>query len=59
MSKYNYTGGFCGDGVKQANEQCDDGNTNDTDSCRNNCLLPVCGDNVINQANEHATMEFK
>src|SRR5581483_599891 len=31
---------FCGDGVKQGNEQCDDGNSNDFDSCKNNCTRP-------------------
>jgi cysteine-rich repeat protein len=39
-------GGYCGDGVKQANEECDDGNTNNFDSCRNNCKVPYCGDGI-------------
>ncbi len=29
---------YCGDGIKQVNEDCDDGNTNDNDSCDNSCL---------------------
>ncbi len=29
--------GICGNGIAQTGEQCDDGNTNDADSCRNNC----------------------
>lgn len=27
----------CGDGIKDYNEECDDGNNNNEDSCRNNC----------------------
>ena len=27
-------------------EQCDDGNTNDNDGCRNNCTPARCGDEV-------------
>jgi cysteine-rich repeat protein len=36
----------CGDGVVQATEQCDDGNTNDNDACTNTCTLATCGDGV-------------
>ena len=42
--------GVCGDGVVDANEQCDDGEANsDTaaDACRTDCTLPVCGDGVV------------
>ncbi|MFA7682325.1 MAG: DUF4215 domain-containing protein, partial [Candidatus Peribacteraceae bacterium] len=43
---------YCGDGVDNNNdmEECDDGAANsDTvpDACRTNCVLPICGDNVI------------
>ncbi|MBU0757110.1 MAG: hypothetical protein KKF44_03515 [Nanoarchaeota archaeon] len=34
----------CGDGIVQSGEQCDDGNTDDTDACGNKCNLPFCGD---------------
>jgi cysteine-rich repeat protein len=37
----------CGDGVVDAGEQCDDGNNDDFDSCRNDCTLPECGDGVV------------
>jgi cysteine-rich repeat protein len=36
----------CGDGIKQAGEQCDDGNAYNNDACLNNCKLNVCGDGV-------------
>jgi cysteine-rich repeat protein len=33
---------FCGDGIKQDNEECDDGNRVDNDCCNNQCKLKVC-----------------
>lgn len=42
----------CGDGVKAATEQCDDGNQIDTDGCTNTCKIPVCGDGVKAGAEE-------
>ena len=42
---------FCGDSVVDQGEECDDGNSIDTDACQNSCLLPVCGDG-IRQGNE-------
>ncbi len=41
----------CGDGIVQAGEDCDDGNTIDTDACRNTCALASCGDGLL-QADE-------
>ncbi len=39
----------CGDGFSDPDlgEQCDDGNLEDGDDCRNDCTLPKCGDGVI------------
>jgi len=39
----------CGDGNANsaANEQCDDGNTNNADSCLNDCKTARCGDGVL------------
>jgi cysteine-rich repeat protein len=39
----------CGDGVVQAScgEQCDDGNSNNHDGCKNDCTLNTCGDGVV------------
>lgn len=38
----------CGDGVQDANEECDDGNSDNWDGCQNDCTLyvPSCGDGV-------------
>lgn len=41
----------CGDGIEQSNEECDDGNNNNTDGCTNNCIAGSCGDGVVG-ANE-------
>lgn len=37
----------CGNGVRQGTEQCDDGNLNNNDACKNDCTNNVCGDGVI------------
>ena len=44
--------GSCGDGVRQGSEQCDDGNTLDTDGCLATCRLNVCGDGFLWTAKE-------
>jgi cysteine-rich repeat protein len=41
--------GFCGDGVQAAGEACDDGNSVDDDTCRNNCVAATCVDGLRNQ----------
>ncbi len=38
---------FCGNEVVEEFEQCDDGNQNNYDSCRNDCTLPICGDGTV------------
>ncbi len=38
---------WCGDGIVQSGEQCDDGNQSNTDSCTNVCKNPVCGDGFV------------
>lgn len=30
---------YCGNGIPEEGEECDDGNENDADACRNNCTL--------------------
>ena len=37
---------FCGNGIRETGEQCDDGNSINNDGCTNNCRLPFCGDNI-------------
>ncbi len=44
---------FCGDGIPQdpnglgESEQCDDGNLDNNDDCRNDCTVPYCGDEIV------------
>jgi cysteine-rich repeat protein len=40
---------FCGDGVKQGGEQCDNGaaNADLPNVCRTDCRLPACGDGIL------------
>jgi len=39
---------YCGDGIVDLGEQCDDGNTDNCDGCSNNCTLVTgCGDGVV------------
>ena len=33
-------------------EECDDGNDNNLDECRNDCTQPFCGDNIIDEGEE-------
>jgi cysteine-rich repeat protein len=37
----------CGNGVKEGTEECDDGNTDSTDSCTASCKANVCGDGSL------------
>ena len=38
---------LCGDGIRNGQEDCDDGNTSNTDSCTNACEAPRCGDTFV------------
>ncbi len=42
----------CGDGALDREEQCDDGNTVETDDCPSGCIAARCGDGVV-----HAEVE--
>lgn len=37
---------FCGDGITQDWEECDDGNTYPFDTCTGDCLEAICGDGI-------------
>lgn len=41
---------ICGDGLKEGTEQCDDGNTTDSDQCTNACMTNFCGDGIMQAA---------
>ncbi len=43
---------YCGDGVANAGEQCDDGNLSNDDSCLNDCAPPRCGDGILRNGEE-------
>ncbi|MEK7137574.1 MAG: DUF4215 domain-containing protein, partial [Patescibacteria group bacterium] len=42
----------CGNGVVEAGEQCDDGNTSNTDACLNSCVSAACGDGFVRTGTE-------
>jgi cysteine-rich repeat protein len=41
---------FCGNGVVDGDEECDDGNDDNTDACVDDCKLAVCGDGYVGPA---------
>lgn len=47
---------FCGDGVVQSGEDCDDGNNVDNDECNNSCELPPCATNEDCEATEYCLL---
>ncbi|RMG99262.1 MAG: DUF4215 domain-containing protein [Deltaproteobacteria bacterium] len=42
----------CGDGIVQPGEECDDGNMDETDMCRNDCTAASCGDGIVQVGEE-------
>jgi len=44
--------GVCGDGMVDAGEECDDGNTLDGDGCTSACVVEFCGDGVTQPTEE-------
>ncbi len=38
---------YCGNGSVEGDEECDDGNTANTDACTNDCVGNVCGDENV------------
>lgn len=47
MSQLFPVNGYCGDGVVDAGEDCDDGNNESNDGCDRGCLNPTCGNGSI------------
>ncbi|MCE9624877.1 MAG: DUF4215 domain-containing protein, partial [Deltaproteobacteria bacterium] len=47
ITLYESTIAICGNGIQNAGEACDDGNTVDGDGCASNCTLPGCGNDVV------------
>ena len=37
----------CGNNITDQGEECDDGNTNNDDTCTNSCTLAFCGDGIV------------
>ncbi|MBN4050130.1 DUF4215 domain-containing protein [Desulfobulbus sp. AH-315-M07] len=44
--------GYCGNGLVEIAEQCDDGNDDDGDTCSNSCRSQICGDGKIDPAEQ-------
>ena len=44
--------GFCGDGLAEGSEECDDGNADDGDECTSLCLNARCGDGHVQLGEE-------
>lgn len=42
--------GVCGNGMVEAGEDCDDGNTRNEDGCSNECKYEYCGDGILQKA---------
>ncbi|USN51992.1 MAG: DUF4215 domain-containing protein [Myxococcales bacterium] len=38
---------FCGNGINESGEECDDGNSISEDGCSNTCRIEYCGDGII------------
>ncbi|TMA72273.1 MAG: DUF4215 domain-containing protein [Deltaproteobacteria bacterium] len=42
-----YDASLCGNGLVEAAEECDDGNTTDGDGCDSNCTFTGCGNGIV------------
>ena len=38
---------MCGNGMRDEGEDCDDGNTSNSDACLNTCVMAQCGDGFV------------
>ncbi len=44
---------FCGNGIVEADEECDDGNPLNNDACTAACINAVCGDGLLYEGQEY------
>jgi hypothetical protein len=51
-------GPYCGDGVRNGDELCDDGNDDEEDECTSRCEPPRCGDGVLYSSGLGSPAEF-
>jgi cysteine-rich repeat protein len=49
---YQTTITVCGNGIQNADEECDDGNTTDDDGCDGNCTFTACGNGLQTSGEE-------
>jgi len=52
LAREAFTATECGNGKLEGGEECDDGNTDDTDACSNSCKHPICGDGIVQSGAE-------
>ena len=43
---------MCGNGMRDEGEDCDDGNTSNSDACLNTCVMAQCGDGFVREGVE-------
>lgn len=43
---------WCGDGVIEGPEECEDGNTDSNDGCSSTCMTEICGDGIVQTSEE-------
>ena len=46
---------YCGDGIKNGTEECDDGDSDDGDGCKNNCTIGSCSHNLYMSSSDFDT----
>jgi len=47
----------CGNGIKETGEECDDGNSINSDTCTNLCTPTICGDGIVQNPNSASVAE--
>jgi cysteine-rich repeat protein len=52
VGAYEYRAPFCGDGIIDEDEECDDGNNDNNDGCSSTCRIEECGDGIVQNGEE-------